>query len=193
MLMSYRRLEIRRRRLRVGAIASSRLGEEHFHALRLRLVLRRRVELCPAGALTRATPHLRGIAHRLIDSEAEGVGEAGSRRLPAFPATDRLRPHLVTMLGSGGVRALLGRALALATLEVPWLRGAWVNSQGDLEGLDALGANLDPQAFLEGRIVLLAQLLGLLVVFVGPSLTSRLVGEIWPLVPLAERDFGKEP
>jgi hypothetical protein len=143
--------------------------------------------------LTRATPHLLGIAQRLIRAEAEGVDAAESGGPLAFPATDRLRPHLATMLGSGGVQALLGRALALASVEVPWLRGARVNSQGDMDGLDALGAAPDPKAFLEGRIVLLAQLLGLLVAFVGPALTSRLVGEIWPQVPLAERDFGKEP
>jgi hypothetical protein len=35
-------------------------------------------------------------------------------------------------------------------------------------------------------------LLGLLVAFIGPGLTSRLVGEIWPQLPLEDWDFGKE-
>jgi hypothetical protein len=36
----------------------------------------------------------------------------------------------------------------------------------------------------------LAQLLGLLVAFIGPSLTMRLVGEIWPQISLNKVDFG---
>jgi hypothetical protein len=65
-----------------------------------------------------------------------------------------------------------------------------VNADGDLEGFEALGLQLDPSEFVEGRVVLLAQLLGLLVALIGPSLTSRLTGEIWPQIPLNEQDFG---
>jgi hypothetical protein len=45
--------------------------------------------------------------------------------------------------------------------------------------------------FLEGGVVLLAQLLGLLVAFIGENLTLRLVREVWPKVPLDDLDFGK--
>jgi hypothetical protein len=48
-----------------------------------------------------------------------------------------------------------------------------------LEGLEK-HARVDPAEFLEGRIALLAQLLGLLVAFIGPTVTSRLLGEVWP-------------
>ena len=93
-------------------------------------------------------------------------------------------------MGNGGFRALLSRALALANAEVPWLRAVHVKADGTLEGLEALHAQLDPAEFLEGRVVLLAQLLGLLVAFIGPSLTLRLVGEIWPQISLNDLDFG---
>ena len=95
-------------------------------------------------------------------------------------------------MGHGGVRALLSRALLLATAEVSWLRAVQVNADGGLEGFEALGSQLDPSEFVEGRVVLLAELFGLLVAFIGPSLTSRLSGEIWPQIPLIERDSGKE-
>ena len=95
-------------------------------------------------------------------------------------------------MGNTGFRALLSRALALANAEVPWLRAVHVNADGDLEGLAEIGSLIDPTEFLEGRGVLLAQLLGLLVAFIGPSLTSRLVGEFWPQIPFQDRDFGKE-
>ena len=67
-----------------------------------------------------------------------------------------------------------------------------VNADGGLEGFEALGSQLDPSEFVEGKVVLLAQLFGLLVAFIGPSLTSRLSGEIWPQVPLFEQDFVRE-
>ena len=93
-------------------------------------------------------------------------------------------------MGNGGFRALLSRALALANAEVPWLRAVQVKADGSLEGLEELHAQLDPDEFFEGRVVLLAQLLGLLVAFIGENLTLRLVREVWPKVPLDDLDFG---
>ncbi|MDB5483156.1 MAG: hypothetical protein JWO83_4209 [Caulobacteraceae bacterium] len=142
--------------------------------------------------MNRATPQMRSIAKHLMVTETRRNRSATAPPAAALPVTDKLRPYLATLVGKGGVRALLARALVLATVEVAWLRAAKVNADGDLEGFDTLGANLDPAEFMEGRVVLLAQLLGLLVAFVGPSLTSRLVGEVWPDVPLKARDFGKE-
>ena len=95
-------------------------------------------------------------------------------------------------MGDGGVRALLSRALVLATEEVSWLDAVQVNVDGGLEGYEALGWQLDQSEFVLGRTVLLAQLLGLLVAFIGPSLTSRLLSEIWPQIPFNEWDLGME-
>jgi hypothetical protein len=65
-----------------------------------------------------------------------------------------------------------------------------VKTDGTLEGLEALHERLQPGELREGKGLLLAQLLGLLVTFIGPSLTSRLVGEIWPQIPPDDLDFG---
>jgi hypothetical protein len=135
---------------------------------------------------------MRRIAKRLLVLETSRNGAATSVAAAAFPVTDRLRPHLATLVSKGGVRALMTRALVLAKAEVTWLGAAQVNADGDLEGLETLGADLDPETFDEGRVVLLAQLLGLLVAFIGPGLTLRLMGEIWPQVPLKDQDFGEE-
>ncbi|MDB5448276.1 MAG: hypothetical protein JWQ97_3593 [Phenylobacterium sp.] len=142
--------------------------------------------------MNRATPQMRRFAKRLMVAETPRKNSATAMATAAFPVTDKLRPHLATLVGKGGVRALLARALVLAKAEVTWLGAAHVNADGDLEGLEALRADLDPAKFLEGRVILLAQLLGLLVAFIGPGLTSRLMSEIWPQVPLKDRDFGKE-
>jgi hypothetical protein len=133
---------------------------------------------------------MRSIAQRLINYETPGDGSSATTNTAIFQVTDRLRPHLATLMGIGGFRALLARALVLASAEVSWLRAVQVNADGTLEGLAAPHARLEPAQFREGRVVLLAQLLGLLVAFIGPSLTSRLVGEIWPQLAADNVDFG---
>ncbi len=140
--------------------------------------------------MSRASPHLRKFARSLVAYEASGNGAGENRTPAAFHASDRLRPHLAMLMGNGGFRALLSRALALASGEVKWLRAMRVTADGSLEGLEELYATIAPDEFSEGRVVLLAELLGLLVAFIGESLTLRLVREIWPKVPLEDLDFG---
>jgi hypothetical protein len=133
---------------------------------------------------------MRSIALHLINYEAPGNDSSETTDTASFQVTERLRPHLATLMGNGGFRALLARALVLASEEVSWLRGVQVNGDGTLEGLETPHARLKPAQFREGRVVLLAQLLGLLVAFIGPGLTSRLVGEIWPQLAADKVDFG---
>jgi hypothetical protein len=52
-----------------------------------------------------------------------------------------------------------------------------------------LGGRLKPEDFLEGRVALLAEMLGLLVAFIGEELTLRQMREIWPKFPLNGWDF----
>ena len=135
---------------------------------------------------------MQSFAKRLMDFDALSNTSSAGQTAAAFPVTDKLRPHLATLMGDGGVRALLSRALVLATTEVLWLGAVRVNADGSLEGFETHGSQLDPAEFVKGRVMLLAQLLGLLVALIGPSLTSRLTGEIWPQIPLNEQDFGRE-
>ena len=135
---------------------------------------------------------MRSFAKRLIDSEALSNKSSAAQAAEVFPVIDKLRPHLATLMGDGGVRALLSRALVLATGEVSWLDAVQVNADGGLEGFEALGWQMDQSEFVLGRVVLLAQLFTLLVAFIGPSLTSRLLSEIWPQIPLNARDLGME-
>jgi hypothetical protein len=95
-------------------------------------------------------------------------------------ASEKLRPNLATLMGNIGFSALLSRALALAILEVPLLRAVHVKTDGTFEGFEELGAQVDPDEFLEGCVVLLSHLLGLLVAFIGEALTLRLVRDVWP-------------
>ena len=44
----------------------------------------------------------------------------------------------------------------------------------------------------EGGAILIAQLLGLLITFIGEGITLRLVQDVWPEVAFDDRDSGKE-
>lgn len=106
----------------------------------------------------------------------------------AFRALEKLAPHLSMMMGRGGFQALLTRAWALAAAEVPWLTMVQIVADGELEGLALAQASIDVADFCEGEVVLLAQLLGLLVAFIGPALTLRLINQVWPQL-LFNADF----
>ena len=133
---------------------------------------------------------MQNFAKRLILSEANG-SRSEIKDATAFRAIDKLRPHLATLMGNAGFRALLSRALALATMEVPLLRAVQVLADGTLEGLDKLEAKVVQDEIFEGRVELLAQLLGLMVTFIGEALMLQVVREVWPKLSLNEFDYGK--
>ena len=129
---------------------------------------------------------------RLMALEAMRTESSVADVPTVFHVTNMLRPQLAALMGSGGFRALLSRALALAKAEVPWLDAIQVDENGVLEGLEMLHPQPGPAELLQGRVVLLAQLLGLLGAFIGPGLVLRLVGELWPQILLDEQETGDE-
>lgn len=133
---------------------------------------------------------MRSIARQLIACETPGNTSAELDSPAAFRATDKLRPHFSMLMGRGGFQALLARALVLATAEVPWLATVRVVADGELEGLTVATTTFDPADVAEGEAVLLAQLLGLLVAFIGPALTLRLINQLWPQLSFNDADFG---
>jgi hypothetical protein len=133
---------------------------------------------------------MRDFAKRLMAYETGGNKSSETRPSSAFHVGDKLRPHLAALMGNGGFQVLLARALVLASTEVPWLRAVQVKTDGTLEGLEELHGQVGPGEFFEGRVVLLAQLLELLVAFIGEKLTLLLVREAWPRVPLNDSDIG---
>ena len=93
---------------------------------------------------------------------------------------------MVRLVGLEGFRALLVRALALARAERPWLSAVEVRQDGSLQGLGEAALQRDNAGATEGYAALLAQFLGLLITFVGETLTLRLASEIWPEAPVAD-------
>ena len=141
--------------------------------------------------MSRATPQMRDLSQCLIAYET-GENKSSETKAPAACRVgEKLRPHLATLMGNVGFRALFLRALALANADVPWLRAVQVKADGSLEGLEELEAQVHSDEIFEGCVVLLAQLLGLLVAFIGENLTLRLVRDVWPKLSLNDLDFGK--
>jgi hypothetical protein len=132
---------------------------------------------------------MRNLARNLMIYERPGNHSNGSIAPDDFHFNERLRPQLATLYGIAGYRSLLSRALVRADAEVPWLREMHMKANGSLEGLEALRERLDPDEILDGKIELLAQLLGSLVAYIGPSLTSHLLKQVWPKTPMNEADF----
>jgi hypothetical protein len=143
-------------------------------------------------AMSRASPRVRNLARRLIDYEARATGSSEAATAGAFAVCEKLRPQLVVLSGNGGFRALLSRAVVLASAEVPWLRALVVNREGALTGLEEIESQLSADALLVGRVALLAQMLGLLVAFIGEELTLRLAREVWPQTPLDDLELVHE-
>ena len=103
---------------------------------------------------------------------------------------ENLRPLLAQVVGALGFSAVLSRALAIASADVAWLRAVHVKPDGSMDGLDDLEAKVDPNEIAEGRIVLLAEFVGLLVVLIGERLVLQLVHQALPKVSKDDLYFG---
>jgi hypothetical protein len=134
---------------------------------------------------------MRDFSQRLIAYETRGNKSSGTLPPAAFHVFEKLRPQLATLMGNTGFHALLSRALAVANEEDPSLRAVHVKADGSLEGLEELQAQVEPEEMAEGSVVLVAQLLALLVAFIGENLTLQMVREVWPKLSLNDLDFGK--
>jgi hypothetical protein len=118
-------------------------------------------------------PESRHLAQRLLTYEAVAGNNSEPAESAAFRVCTKLRRPLITLAGVDGFRSLLSRALTLARAEAPSLSSVHVAADGSLKGLDELAS--------QGvGAILIAQLIGLLLTFIGDGLTLRLVQDVWP-------------
>jgi hypothetical protein len=118
----------------------------------------------------------RDLARILVASESD----AGTSSLQSRPATVRvyemLRKRLGASVGVDGFKALASRALALAKSDSPPLGGVQITANGDLHGLGAVESRAEENG--EAGIILIAQLLGLFLTFLGEATTLRLIEDL---------------
>ena len=129
-------------------------------------------------------PTTRELAQRLLAYEAVEAGNANADTQAVCRVCDKLRHSLTTLAGAAGFRSLLARALTLAKQESPVL-GAWeVKSDGSLQGLSGEAA--------QSGAVLIAHLVGLMITFIGESLTLRLLHDVWVDLPDSKVKFERD-
>jgi hypothetical protein len=107
---------------------------------------------------------------------------APTTSLQTEPATvrvyERLRRQLGAPVGVDGFRALASRALALAKAESPRLRAVQIAANGDLRGLGEVESQTDGTEDRDAGGILIAQLLGLFLTFLGEATTLRLIEDL---------------
>ena len=124
-------------------------------------------------------PHeTRDLARSLVASEAD----ANATALQTEPATvrvyERLRRQLGAAVGVDGFQALASRALALAKSQSPRLSAVRLTADGGLHGLGEVESQTDADADGEAGIILIAQLLGLFLTFLGEATTLGLMEDL---------------
>ena len=120
----------------------------------------------------------RDLARSLVASEAD----ASTTTLHTEPATvrvyEKLRRQLGSPVGVDGFHALASRALALAKVESPGLSAVQIAANGGLRGLDEVESQTDADEYGEAGVILIAQLLGLFLAFLGEATTLRLIEDL---------------
>ena len=120
----------------------------------------------------------RELARSLVASEAD----ASTTSLHTEPATvrvyERLRRQLGSPVGVDGFQALASRALALAKSQSPRLSAVQVTANGGLQGLGEVESQTDSEEDGEAGIILIAQLLGQFLIFLGEATTLRLIEDL---------------
>ena len=134
----------------------------------------------------------RYLAQRLLNYEAVESKNSETTESAAFRVCAKLREPLTTFAGVAGFRSLLSRALTLAKAEAPSLSAVQIAKDGSLQGLDELKPEIDTDQTKERGAILITQLIGLLLTFIGEGLTLRLVQDVWPEAAFNGRVSEKE-
>jgi hypothetical protein len=118
----------------------------------------------------------RDLARSLLANEAD----ASTTSLHTEPATvrvyEKLRRQLGSPVGIDGFQALASRALSLAKSQSHRLSAVQITANGGLRGLGEVESQTDEDG--EAGIILIAQLLGLFLTFLGEATTLRLIEDL---------------
>ena len=137
------------------------------------------------------------LVRRLLIHEAAESQDQDSLIEAAERVSEELRAHLSKRIGQEGFRMILARSLVLTTAQFPHLSAVRVGADGTLIGLrEAISHAQEAQdkeaqdkeaqdkeaqgVTIEGAVALVAQLLALLISFIGERLTLRLLSAVQP-------------
>jgi hypothetical protein len=130
----------------------------------------------------------RDLAHRLLTCESVAGKTNEATESATFRVYEKLRKSLGAFAGCAAFESLAFRALTQAKSEAPDLWAVQVAADGSLRGLGKIEPNSniernqagDDQTGEGGGITLIARLLGLLLIFLGDTVTLSLLQDVWP-------------
>ena len=110
-------------------------------------------------------------------------------------ACQKLCVRLAKLVTAAGCQSLLARAIHLAAVDAPFLRGvrAGVVPAACLEGVHEAARGVSPETTRAGLVAVLAHLLGLLATFIGDDVTARIVGDVWSDAPFGRGEADSVP
>jgi hypothetical protein len=126
----------------------------------------------------RAPHKTRELARNLVASEAGAHTDTRQSEPATVRVYERLRRQLGAPVGADGFQALASRALALAKSESPRLKTVQVMANGGLRGLGEVESEVNQEEDGEAGIILIAQLLGLFLTFLGEATTLHLIEDL---------------
>jgi hypothetical protein len=120
----------------------------------------------------------RDLARSLFACEAEASTTARQAEPASVRVYERLRRQLSAPVGVDGFQALASRALTLAKSQSPRLSAVQVTANGGLRGFGDVESQMDAGEDSEAGIILIAQLLGLFLTFLGEATALRLMEDL---------------
>jgi hypothetical protein len=120
----------------------------------------------------------RDLARSLFACEAEASTTARQAEPASVRVYERLRRQLSAPVGVDGFQALASRALTLAKSQSPRLSAVQVTANGGLRGFGDVESQMDAGEDSEAGIILIAQLLGLFLTFLGEATALRLIEDL---------------
>lgn len=131
------------------------------------------------------------LARRLVADTASSSVDPAAWADAVESVCCRLKDYLAVLLGSGGVVALMGRALNLAKREQPMLAEVRLGAEPSacFTGLaEAMSAGTAEDAAVAGTSIV-AHLFGLLILLLGRELGTQPIRQLWPHVPSSVREI----
>jgi hypothetical protein len=139
-------------------------------------------------------PALQELARRVMKARLSGSPASGTAVAEAMQGScGELYRVLETAMGIGGLQALIDRAIQITSRDYPWMADVDAGTADcAMSGLTEAAAHLDARTALQGSAALLANILALLISFIGEDLTLRFVRHAWPKVSFSKLSEGSK-
>jgi hypothetical protein len=140
----------------------------------------------PEAALPAST-HAWSLAAWLLEHETDDPGDPDAALAAAQRTCQKLCTRLAKLVTAAGSQSLLARAIHLAAAEAPFLRGVRAGTIPGpcLENVQDSAHGETYEQTQAGLQAVVAHFVDLLVLFIGESVTGRLVCDVWPTAPLS--------